>query len=336
MAYTFDGAADYFHTNGVDMFGPVADSKKITVAAWVKIGTNTAADRIIFATANAGKGIILLLSATDKFQLLGYNSANTKILDLVTPTSYTGTALWYHIVASIDLATAASSELLINRDSDKTETTATDDTLDFDRSEGYGIGAYNDGTGFWDGEIAEVLFYPGSFVDVGVVDNARFFASSDGQSEALSNQYRQNVGPDSGTKQVGYGPDASDPTGGLARPHVYVHGNFTINKGTGKNADFIEKGAPTSSRGPFTYRHAARNETKRGAKGERWFDSEQSGFSYPRSKTVIEQREGIPSFGKRIGRDEVDDKTRQERPGMSFSQIILGTPGLEDDSDERR
>jgi hypothetical protein len=106
--------------------------------------------------------------------------------------------------------------------------------------------------------------------------------------------------------------------------------NFQINRGTGQN--FTINGTPATSRGPLIYRQSALKPTP----GERWFDSEQSGFSYPRSETFIEQREGIPSYGKRLGKDERDEKTRQERPGLSFSQIILGTPGLEDDSEDRR
>jgi hypothetical protein len=231
---------------------------------------------------------------------------------------------------TVDMSDVTKRHLLVNRTSDLTANTYTDDTLAFYRGQKLGVGATgNAGASPWNGEIAEVLFYPGVYLDLSVASVAANFASSDGQDESRVDQHRQNPGPDAGPKQVGYGATGSLPSGGT-NPYVYVSGNFEINKGTGPNFDI--NGAPTASRGPLIYRQSALRSTP----GERWFDSERSGFSYPRSETFIEQREGISSFGKRLGKDEEDAPTRQERPGLSFSQIILGTPGLEDDSEENR
>jgi hypothetical protein len=44
-------------------------------------------------------------------------------------------------------------------------------------------------------------------------------------------------------------------------------------------------------------------------------------------------REGLTAHGKRLGLDEMDAPTRQERPGFTFSDLLLGRDE-EDDSED--
>jgi hypothetical protein len=225
-----------------------------------------------------------------------------------------------------------TAHLYVDRTSDEVVSTGpTDGTIDFAGVTEWIIGANVAGTAnFFTGEMDDVVFIPGYFLDASDADELNKVVSSDGRTHASRTDiYWQNPGPDAGPKQVGYGATGSKISG-TGVPILMIGKNFQINRGSGQN--FTINGSPENSRGPLIYRQSALRATP----GERWFDSERSGFSYPRSETFIEQREGIPSYGKRLGKDERDEKTRQERPGLSFSQIILGTPGLEDDSEEDR
>jgi hypothetical protein len=77
------------------------------------------------------------------------------------------------------------------------------------------------------------------------------------------------------------------------------------------------------------YRQAA---TSMKNPGQRWFDSEISGFSFPREDTFVEQREGLTTKGLRLGTSEMDDRTRLENPDRSLQQFIF--PEREEDYQE--
>jgi len=116
------------------------------------------------------------------------------------------------------------------------------------------------------------LLWPGITVDPTDADVLRRFVSSDG----LTNY--ANPGPTSGTpKPVGYGIGGTDAGGGTEAIIVF-NGPFLVNRGTG--GAFTVSGTLSSSR-PVT---SARDNTAWLTPGERWFNSDRSGFSYPRSQ----------------------------------------------------
>lgn len=74
---------------------------------------------------------------TDNFEIFGYNSAGTKILDIKTTNGYTAGNKWLNILASWNLATGAAT-IWVNDVEDVTIVTATNDTLAYAKS-GNGI-----------------------------------------------------------------------------------------------------------------------------------------------------------------------------------------------------
>lgn len=327
MALTFDGVDDYVRLG--ENLKSIASSKSATLSFWFK-GSTAPGNLFMGYNAAGNRFSVAIESATGKLTVTARNSSSTVIYAAKTATDYTD-GNWHHVLVSLDLANTAAN-IYVNRVSDEVVSTGpTDDTIDFAGVTEWLIGANVGGTAnFFTGQADDFVFIPGYYLDATDSNELNKVVSSDGRTHATrTDLYYQNPGPDSGSKQVGYGPDGS-AISNIGVPILMLGKNFQINRGSGQN--FTINGTPADSRGPLIYRQSA---LRSGGK-ERWFDSEQSGFSYPRSETFIEEREGNPSYGKRLGKDERDEKTRQERPSMSFSQIILGAPGLEDDSEENR
>jgi hypothetical protein len=326
MALTFDGTDDYVDQSALR---GVADTKQLTLSLWFK-GTTDAANLFQVDGSASVRFALTIESSTGKLVVIARNSANTILWAAKTATDYTDDA-WHHVVVTTDLANTTAYIYVDRVDDTVSSVGPSDGTIDLTGGTAWTIGANNGGTPNWfTGEMDDVLFFDDYFLDVTDDDELTKVVSSDGRTHATrSDQHWQNAGPDRGVKPVGYG-DGGKAVTGDQKAKILLSGNFQINRGTGGN--FTVSGTPDGSRGPEIYRQSALRPTQ----GERWFDSEQSGFSYPRSETVIEQREGSPSYGKRLGKDEVDDEFRQERPGLSFKQLVFDMPGLEDDSDEDR
>ena len=332
MALTFDGVDDYVRLNAnlfIPGSGSISSSKSATLSCWFK-GTTAPGNLFLGINSGGNRFSLSIESSTGKLVVLARNAADSVIYAAKTAADYTD-GDWHHVLVALDLANSAA-HLYVDRVSDEVVSTGpTDDTIDFAGVTEWIIGANTGGTSnFFTGEADDFVFIPGFFLDASDAGELAKVVSSDGRTHPTRTDiFWQNPGPDAGTKQVGYGADGSKISE-LEPPILMLGKNFQINRGTGQN--FVINGSPADSRGPLIYRQSALRSTP----GERWFDSERSGFSYPRSETIIEHREGIPSYNKRIGIDEVDDKTRQESPGLNFSQLIMGTPGLEDDSEDNR
>jgi hypothetical protein len=324
MAYTLDGTNDYWRAGNI----PITSSKKFTFGAWVKFGSNTGVLEYIIHGTSAKFEVFR--HTDDTIFVRARNAANSVILTLSTTATYDDETVYRHIGVSVDLGNSRGQLYINGTAATLVTNTVVDDTIDWSGISAWGIGATASGTANpLLGSMAEILLCPGVSLDLSDADDMKKLLSSDGVTESQTDQYRQNAGPNAGRKPVGYGADGSLPFD--ARPAIYLSGTFSINRGTGGN--FTLNGAPTYARDPSVYRSSALRPTT----GERWFESEQSGFSYPRSKTIIETREGLSSHGKRIGLDEVDDRTRNEKPGLTFQQLIQGRrKGREDDSEDSR
>ena len=327
MALTFDGSDDYVQLNS--NFSNLASSKLLTCSFWFK--TSSTNMNILQAVNSGGNRFsIAVENTTGKLVVVARNSSNTTLYAAKTATNYAD-GNWHHAAISLSLGSTLSN-IYVDRTSDEVVSTGpTDGTIDWAGVTEWIIGANSGGTAnFFTGELDDFVLFTDYYLDVTDATELNKIVSSDTRTHATrSDIHWQSPGPDSGPKQVGYGSDGSKISE-LNPPVLMLGKNFQINRGSGAN--FTVNGSPAASRGPLIYRQSALRPTP----GERWFDSERSGFSYPRSETFVEDREGLPGYGKRMGLDEKDETTRQERPGLSFARIILGTPGLEDDSEDNR
>lgn len=319
MAVVFDGSTNY--VNRTTTLAGVESSKKGVLAYWVK---PTAAPGNVLLGINAGGNRVgsSIEAVTGKITAVLRDSSDTVLWAAKTAADYADSA-WHHVAISWDLGSTTAS-IYVDRTLDSVDSTSpTDGTVDYAGVSEWIIGANTGGTAnFLTGEIHDLAFWPGAYVDLSDADNLRRFVSSDGLTDYA------NPGPTAGTvKPVGYGADGSIPTQGT-RPAIYLSGPFTSNRGTG--GAFTPVGGFAQATGPRAYRQSPLRATP----GERWFDSDRSGFSAPRSETFIENREGIPSFGNRLRLSERDDRTRNERPGLTFSRLILGD--REDDAEDRK
>jgi hypothetical protein len=223
----FDGVNDYI-TRGASLNG-AADSKSGILSLWIRF--DVVSGRIFCSATTLGGSVvrfILEVAGNSTLSLGAANSAGTNILQVNTVSTFSAGATWRHVLASWDLA-AAATHLYINDVSDKNTTTATNDTIDYTVAD-WAIGAAASGLLKMDGCLAEVYFAPGQFLDFSVEANRRKFISALG-------------------KPVYLGTDGSLPTG--TTPLVYQRladmeaiANFATNRGTG--GDFTISGALTT------------------------------------------------------------------------------------------
>ena len=214
----FDGTNDYMLRGGA--LTGIADSKTGILSVWLrKDGGDGSILRIVSQATRQSTQLNTLSS--NNFDIIGQNAAGTQILRLVTSTTYTAGATWLHILSSWNLAVAGSGSLYVNDVDDKTETTFTDDTIDYDGSTDWAIGASSGGLVPFNGCLAELYFAPGQYLDFSIVANRRRFISANG-------------------KPVWLGTNGAIPTG--TAPIVYQRvadaaavATFATNLGTGGN-----------------------------------------------------------------------------------------------------
>ena len=324
MSVSFDGSTTYLSRAGA--LTNVSSSKSGTLSFWINTEATSGTIFAGGATVDAEKLRVELSSGAVRVTLR--DSGGTTLWQ--ASSSAVNTGLWKHIAIAFTLGTP-TAYLYVNRTSDETEATAAaDGTVDYAGATIWTVGATVDGTDKFDGKLYDLLFWPGTFIDLSDSTALKYLVSSDGVTVSTTKWYQPSI--PSGVKPVGYGHDLSFPTSGVKPATAFV-GNFATNRGTGGR--FTLNGtweSQTSPDNPNAYRGSAKWLTP----GQRWFDSEQSGFSYPRAETFIETREGHPSFGKRLGIDERDENTRDvgSLRGQSVSTLVRG-PDEEDNEDTR-
>lgn len=210
MGVLFNGSSDYY-VRGADLTDS-ADSKTGIFSAWVRLDGGDASNLTLLATDNLGCTIRRVV--TNKFEVRLENAASTIISTFQTANTFTSSAVWYHVLASWDLATT-TTHLYIDGVSDKVDTAGpTDDVIDY-TSPNWGVGGATGGAAVFKGAFSEFYFAPGEFLDFSVEANRRKFIGADGSPANL-------------------GPDGSKPTG--TAPIIYLSGGkdaFPINRGTG-------------------------------------------------------------------------------------------------------
>ena len=302
----------------------VPSSKKATFACWFNADAGNGGVILSGGPSAFSRFQISLNSTTGKLSLVLRDSAAALIYAASTNTAFDDSA-WHHVVISIDLSATTVSWKVDRSSPALTITTpAANVEIDIAGATQWKVGnTFNNGGVNYAGALYDLLFKVGVFVDITDVNELEKFVSSDGRA-ASGNTFFQNVGPNPGIKPIGYGHQARDAFGGEPAD-IYFSGVFQDNKGTA--GPFVLSGTFTAEEDPDVYRAAAHYDNK-----ERWFDSELTGFSYTRSKTFIEQRDGHPKKGLRMGVDEMDERFRQEEPSYTYHQLLFND--REDDTEE--
>jgi hypothetical protein len=272
----------------------------------------------IFSIVNTGDAsnqrlIVEKESSTDTLRIFLNDSSGTTLWDTNSTTTYTttSTTVFNHFVASWDLSAATPVAKLYIKNTDETNDTTAPQSGTVNYRTPVGSTEIKIGEGF-EGRMMELVFWPGVYVDLTDADVRKRFISQDGETDVA------NPGPTAGVgKPVGYGYRGELASRGTAAAVIFSS-TFAVNHGTG--GKFSITGDPSTGAGLNTDREHATGR----AFGERWFASELSGWYYPRSKTFVEDREGLPNHGKRMGLDERDGPTRLERPSLSFSAMLDG------------
>jgi hypothetical protein len=216
----FDGTND-FMTRGADLSGN-ADSKSGILSVWLRPAQNAQKHVLYSATTVGGATFRFAFLQDTNMVINGRNAAGTIILNIQTSATPFETAqlnIWKHVLMSWDLA-ATASHIYIDDVSDKLDTTRTNDTIDYTVAD-WAVGAAPSGLQKYDGDMAELYFAPGQFLDFSVESNRRKFITA--------------------TKKPMYlGSDGSTPTGvaPLIYQSIVVGGTvsgFATNKGGGGN-----------------------------------------------------------------------------------------------------
>lgn len=212
----FDGANDFMSTAG-DLSGS-ADSKSGILSMWLRIdGTLAAFENVLRNRNGTNPSKFRAVFASDKFAITGTTSAGSTVVDLVTVSTFSPGATWYHFLASWDAA-ASAGHLYVNDVSDLASPSWLDQNIDYTDG-AWSIAGDGFGASAFDGCIAEFYFAQGQYIDFSIAANRRKFISASG-------------------KPVYLGADGSFPTG--TAPIVYQRvangaavATFATNLGTG-------------------------------------------------------------------------------------------------------
>lgn len=323
----FDGSSDYvLRSSGLNK---VADSKVGTFAAWCRIDGGAGTNRSLLTIYNGttlvfGAG----LNTSNEFEVRG-GTISPSTLRVRSNTTYAAGDTFRHFLCSWDVAAGTATLYITDSEDEKAGATLTDTAIPYTNSTTEAVGAVShDGSDKWNGVIGEVFFDPTTSVDLSDTDVRRFFISQDGvdrsvtQGSTVTPKSHADGEPDEDRTPVGYGSDGGQPTG--AQPLIYLTAALTANKGTGGQG-WVIQGSPSYVQHALPYRRSAHYDT---GNRTRWFDSDRSGFSYPREETIIQN-------GQRVGQDEMDEQDRDDHRDTKFTRFIFHGDA-EDDSAENR
>ena len=307
----------------------VQDSLQGTVSFWARVSSAiVGSSAYLFAVRDASdaagfRGFQVTKGTTGVWIVQGRNTANSLRMSLLGTTN-AHTLGWHHVVASW---TSGSGRILVNGLDDTAGGSVFLTGSDLDYTRGLNTLFQADApatSGQFQGDVYDFAFWPGLFVDLTDAEEVRKFISSDGLTS--SDGDFANPGPTAGTrKPVGY------PLGDLGQPAVFFTGGFTHNMGTA--GPFQDRAAfDESTTEPVVYRQSS---SPLARPGERSFDSEKSGFTYPRHLTFVERREGNPDYGLRMGFDERSAPTRDDNPGYRLSHFIFQDREEDDEEYDR-
>ena len=218
-ATVFDGDSELVRT--VPLVG-VVDGAKGTVVGWWTNNMSATEGGTIISITNTGdptnqRFIVRKDGISNSLQVILNNDTGTTLWDTLSTTTYTtlSATTWHHFVASWDLSAATPVAKLYIKNTDETnDTTAPQSGVVNYRPDNYQCKI---GEGF-EGSMAEVVFWPGAYVDLTDVNVRKRFISQDGQTGVA------NPGPTAGVgKPVGYGYRGELATRGTAGCRYLQH-----------------------------------------------------------------------------------------------------------------
>ena len=218
-AVVFDGTNDYL-TRGA-AWTSAADSSQLLVSFWIRKTSVPGAFQNLIKSTNSF--IIIRLETTGRISFSLNDPTLTTNCNYATTTNVCD-GNWHHVIAAFDTNFASTSKIRKIYIDGVLETLSTDSnsasamTIDFTDTN-WAIGGNTNGANKLDGEMAEIYFAPGQFLDLTVAANREKFRSSVGRAKYV-------------------GTDGSLPTG--TAPYLYLHlddaetaNNFASNTGTG-------------------------------------------------------------------------------------------------------
>ena len=218
----FDGTNDYQSYAGA--LTGLADGKQGTFSLWFRMdGGDNATQRIFSLVVGGANRFVISRFSTNVIRVAGLNAASGTILLIESAGTVLAGATWHHLAVSWNLAVPGSAQLYLDGASSLSETTYTDDTIDYAAATVSRIGALGtDASGKFNGCMAE-LWFNDSRVDLSASLTA--FRSSGGFP-------------------VDLGADGSTPIG--SQPVVYCHiddggdvTDFAVNLGTGEDFTIV-------------------------------------------------------------------------------------------------
>lgn len=227
-AVTFDGTNDYL-LRGAPLTG-IVDSKTGIFSAWVKQAADGSAGRLFVARGTTVNDIDITLASDGKLQIIAKNAAGSNVIFILGGTATLVADGWTHLLCAWDLSVPVFHMYRTDVEDIGTTLTLLDDTIDYteqDWSIGAGWLSSLPGNRKFDGDMAEVYFQDGEFLDLSEEINRRLFISAGG-------------------KPVDLGADGSNPTG--TQPIVYMTGaTSTWHTTKGSGGGFTEVGALTNA-----------------------------------------------------------------------------------------
>ena len=174
-AVTFDGTNDYMRRGAA--LTRAEYSPLLTLSMWLNPAADGVAYRILAAANTVGGGIAAGLSKQTSNQLV----INFGTLNVASSNgSFENADGWVHALASFDMSNTSKRFLYVNDVSDLAVTTYTNAAINFTFAD-WGVGAAPDGNGKFDGDMADLLFWPGAYLDLSVLANRRLFIDAGGK-----------------------------------------------------------------------------------------------------------------------------------------------------------
>lgn len=168
----FDGSTRVFLGSGLT---GAADSKLLTIFTWFKTNTNGAATRFIQSDGASPGNLRYSKSSTNNVTLLIGDTAGAAALSIAsTAGGVLSSGGYYSVLISVDMANTSKRHLYINDVSDLTVTIYNNATLDLTKAD-WAVGFDGGSTLHFDGDMANLMVWFGTYVDFSTTSNRRLF-----------------------------------------------------------------------------------------------------------------------------------------------------------------
>lgn len=177
-AVAFNGSTRL--TRGAGFTG-AADSKKLTISAWVRKQTVDGVNYRILTSDNSVAFLQFYIGAGNKLTLTAPNAAGTNVVVMTAAADYLAADGWVHSLISFDLSDTGKRHYYRN-DALQSPTwgTYSNDDMDFTLPD-WALGALVGGGQIRAMDMADIQVWFGTYVDLSVEDNRRLFISSTGK-----------------------------------------------------------------------------------------------------------------------------------------------------------